>query len=101
MVSGFMILLGMRGYSDNTFVYPWNTCLYAMAACAAGEFPRARAALEAVAGCALRDGTFEECYEADRPEPVVRRFYRSERDFAWAAGLYLRALWELERASLS
>lgn len=91
-------LFGMKGSGDDTMTMSLMTSFYAMAAIKVGETGRARRALEAVAKISLQDGTFEEVHEQLEPTPVKRRFYRSEQDFSWSAGLYLRALAELRRA---
>jgi glycogen debranching enzyme len=83
-------LAGLQDYHDR-FEWPWLTSLYAWAAAAAGDQPRARRALDRVATYALRDGTFEEIYEGDEPRAVKRSLYSSETDFSWSAGLFLAA----------
>lgn len=106
-------LIGLGGYG-NSFVMTWNTSLFALAAKKVGRLEAADQALSAVARLALRDGTFSEYYEKKRPSlaqrlglvrrparraeqlvPVKRLLYRSEPEFSWSAGMFLRATAEL------
>lgn len=82
---------GLSDYHDR-FMWPWLTDLHAWTLAEAGEPAKARAALGRSARLALRDGTFHEIYEGQDPQPVVRKFYKSEPAFSWHAGLYLRAM---------
>ena len=104
-------LIGLGGYG-NTAMMTWNTSLFAMAAARAGRVGAAEKALAAVAHLAERDGTFSEYYEergsAEGAEdvrantvPLQRRFYRSEENFSWSAGMFLRAAEDVANARSS
>ncbi|MFN8578466.1 MAG: hypothetical protein U0354_16675 [Candidatus Sericytochromatia bacterium] len=93
MVPKMLYLFGMQGYAD-TFSWPWVTSVYSLAATKVSNKARANSALINVAKMALRDGTFYEIYEPKNGDmiPVVRKFYKAEKDFSWSAGLYVYAL---------
>lgn len=87
-------LFGMQHYHDSQ-AWPWQESLYAIAAARVGDKARAERALASAAALAVRDRGFFEVYEGEPPQPVHKLFYKSEPNFSWSAGLFLRAKAEL------
>lgn len=94
-------MMGIKGYSDNTYVYPWNTALYVLATL---TYPneqnkiRALTALKALVEVIDRHG-FQEAYEPEG-EPVKRWAHKSEPDFSWFAGFMALAAHESIKAHI-
>ncbi|MDE2040289.1 MAG: hypothetical protein KGJ45_09765 [Elusimicrobia bacterium] len=87
--------VGVEHYHD-TFIWPWQANLAAVAAERSGRPGLARRLLRRVAAQAVADGTFYEVYSPrGAPRPVRSFFYRSEPDFLWSAGTYLWAFNEI------
>ncbi|MDE2491342.1 MAG: hypothetical protein KGM24_10870 [Elusimicrobia bacterium] len=84
-------LAGVPDYHDR-LVWLWQSALAVRALRAAGEEARAERLADALAGILERDGAAGEVYEPDDGRPVVRRLYRSEAPFSWAAAFCVEAL---------
>lgn len=81
-------LVGIKGYGDNTYIYPWNTALFVLASL---KYPSANNKI--MAEQALQDLIntiklygFQEAYDKNG-KPVHRWAHKSEPDFSWFAGL--------------
>jgi len=70
----------------------WIGCLGIAAKTAAGKRKNAMLLAEKISDIVLRDGDFFEVYERRSGLPVNRIFYKSERPFAWAAGMFIYAI---------
>jgi len=79
-------LIGLSDYHAS-MEWSWLAPLEALAYEHIGMKAEATARRKRFDALAARHGTVHEVYELDKP--INRRFYRSERDFAWALGLRL------------
>jgi glycogen debranching enzyme len=87
-------VINMADYHDD-MGWIWQNALYSLAASRVGDKKRAEQLLGNMANLIQRDGNIFEVYDKKSQNPVKRFFYKSEINFSWAAGLYLKAKSEL------
>jgi len=90
--TSFMLrLVNMHDYHNKSQAWLWLGAITAMAKLKIGYKKEARETLERLAHIIIRDKIVYEVYENDG-SIVNRSLYKSERPFAWSAGLFLEAL---------
>lgn len=85
-------LVGLRHYHDR-LRWSWLTALAAKVAARCGDLPEAQRLLALLQSLVARDGAIYEVYAPEPPyAPWRSRWYHSERDFSWGAGLIVEAV---------
>lgn len=87
--SGFLIAVGLEDYHDGLY-WGWISALDAIALKKTNQSQKSVEVLRNMELLFKKYGEVYEVYEKSG-EPVQRILYRSERPFAWSAGMYLYA----------
>lgn len=87
-ISPFIRFFGLKDY-HNGMSWAWLGALDAIAKYKLGMKNQAKEILEKIADVFVKNNNVHEIYEKNKP--VRRLFYKSERNFAWSAGLFVLA----------
>ena len=93
MVHFYHKLDRLTGYHNNYARWLWVSALYAVALKQDGQTTRAKAVIERGARWIAKHGTVYEVYRPNG-EPYNGLTWKSERSFAWSAGLFLWTIGE-------
>ncbi|MBR9690820.1 hypothetical protein GOV08_03995 [Candidatus Woesearchaeota archaeon] len=84
-------LVGMQDYNDYGVCWTWIGCLHSMALSTSGKKKKAKEILQKLGKYIERDKEVYEVYDPKTELPLKRLVYKSEKSFAWTAGLYILA----------